>query len=250
MIVLKTSRELKLMREAGRISAKALRLVGEAVKPGVSTAYLDKLAYDYIISQGARPNFLNYGGFPATACISVNNQVIHGIPSKHTILKEGDIVSVDLGAVIDGYNGDNAATFACGKVTDEAQRLMDVTRESLYEGIKMATVGNRIGDIGSAVQQYVEARGYSVVRKFVGHGVGASLHEDPEVPNYGKPGRGVRLQRGMTLAIEPMVNAGGYDVQQLSDGWTVITADGSLSAHFEHSVAITDDGPVILTDPD
>ena len=250
MIVLKTSRELKLMREAGRISAKALRLVGEAVKPGVSTAYLDKLAYDYIISQGARPNFLNYGGFPATACISVNNQVIHGIPSKHTILKEGDIVSVDLGAVIDGYNGDNAATFACGKVTDEAQWLMDVTRESLYEGIKMATVGNRIGDIGSAVQQYVEARGYSVVRKFVGHGVGASLHEDPEVPNYGKPGRGVRLQRGMTLAIEPMVNAGGYDVQQLSDGWTVITADGSLSAHFEHSIAITDDGPIILTDPD
>lgn len=250
MIVLKTSRELKLMREAGRISAKALRLVGEAVKPGVSTAYLDKLAYDYIISQGARPNFLNYGGFPATACISVNNQVIHGIPSKHTILKEGDIVSVDLGAAIDGYNGDNAATFACGKITDEAQRLMDVTRESLYEGIKMATVGNRIGDIGSAVQQYVEARGYSVVRKFVGHGVGASLHEDPEVPNYGKPGRGVRLQRGMTLAIEPMVNAGGYDVQQLSDGWTVITADGSLSAHFEHSIAITDDGPIILTDPD
>lgn len=250
MIVLKTSRELKLMREAGRISAKALRLVGEAVKPGVSTAYLDKLAYDYIISEGARPNFLNYGGFPATACISVNNQVIHGIPSKHTILKEGDIVSVDLGAVIDGYNGDNAATFACGNVTDEAQRLMDVTRESLYEGIKMATVGNRIGDIGSAVQQYVEARGYSVVRKFVGHGVGASLHEDPEVPNYGKPGRGVRLQRGMTLAIEPMVNAGGYDVQQLSDGWTVITADGCLSAHFEHSIAITDDGPVILTDPD
>lgn len=250
MIVLKTSRELKLMREAGRISAKALKLVGEAVKPGVSTAYLDKLAYDYIISQGARPNFLNYGGFPATACISVNNQVIHGIPSKHTILKEGDIVSVDLGAAIDGYNGDNAATFACGNVTDEAQRLMDVTKESLYEGIKMATVGNRIGDIGSAVQQYVEARGYSVVRKFVGHGVGASLHEDPEVPNYGKPGRGVRLQRGMTLAIEPMVNAGGYDVQQLSDGWTVITADGSLSAHFEHSVAITDDGPIILTDPD
>ena len=250
MIVLKTSRELKLMREAGRISAKALKLVGEAVKPGVSTAYLDKLAYDYIISQGARPNFLNYGGFPATACISVNNQVIHGIPSKHTILKEGDIVSVDLGAAIDGYNGDNAATFACGNVTDEAQRLMDVTKESLYEGIKMATVGNRIGDIGSAVQQYVEARGYSVVRKFVGHGVGASLHEDPEVPNYGKAGRVVRLQRGMTLAIEPMVNAGGYDVQQLSDGWTVITADGSLSAHFEHSVAITDDGPIILTDPD
>ncbi len=250
MVVLKTARELKIMREAGRISAKALQLVGNAIEPGISTAELDKMAYDYIISTGAKPNFLNYGGFPATACISINNQVIHGIPNKHTIIHKGDIVSVDLGAVYDGYNGDNAATFACGEVSPEAQRLMDVTKESLYEGIKMATVGNRIGDIGSAVQKYVEARGYSVVRKFVGHGVGASLHEDPEVPNFGTAGRGVRLLKGMTLAIEPMVNAGTYDVRQLSDGWTVITADGSLSAHFEHTIAITEDGPVILTLPD
>ncbi|MGN0556731.1 MAG: type I methionyl aminopeptidase [Acutalibacteraceae bacterium] len=249
MIVLKTTRELEFMREAGRISAQALELVGKAVKPGISTAELDKIAYDFIISKGAKPNFLNYGGFPATACISINNQVIHGIPSKHTILKNGDIVSVDLGAAVDGYNGDNAATFACGEISDEAQRLIDVTRESLYEGIKAVAVGGRIGDIGSAVQQYVEARGYSVVRKFVGHGVGASLHEDPEVPNYGRAGHGVRLQRGMTLAIEPMVNAGDYDVRQLADGWTVVTADGSLSAHFEHSVAVTDSGAVILTDP-
>lgn len=250
MIVLKTSRELKLMREAGRISAKALQLVGEAIKPGVSTAALDKIAYDFIISQGAKPNFLNYGGFPATACISINNQVIHGIPNKHTIIKDGDIVSVDLGALYEGYHGDNAATFACGEISPEAQRLMDVTKESLYEGIKMATVGNRIGDIGATIQEYVEARGYSVVRKFVGHGVGASLHEEPEVPNFGSKGRGVRLLKGMTLAIEPMVNAGHYDVNQLSDGWTVVTADGSLSAHFEHSIAITENGPVILTLPD
>lgn len=250
MVVLKTTREIKIMREAGRISARALQLIGKSIEPGITTAELDKIAYDYIISTGARPNFLNYGGFPATACISINNEVIHGIPDKHRVIHKGDIVSVDIGAEYDGYNGDNAATFACGEVSAEAQRLMDVTRESLYEGIKMATVGNRVGDIGAAVQKYVEARGYSVVRKFVGHGVGASLHEDPEVPNFGKAGHGVRLLKGMTLAIEPMVNAGGYDVNQLSNGWTVVTADGSLSAHFENSVAITENGPVILTDPE
>lgn len=250
MVVLKTARELKLLREAGRISAQALQLVGKAIEPGISTAELDKIAYDFIISSGAKPNFLNYAGYPATACISINNQVIHGIPNKNTIVQAGDIVSVDLGALYEGYNGDNAATFACGDVSPEAQRLMDVTRESLYEGIKMATVGNRIGDIGSAIQKYVEARGYSVVRSFVGHGVGASLHEDPEVPNFGKAGHGMRLLKGMTLAIEPMVNAGSFDVRQLSDGWTVETADGSLSAHFEHSVAITENGPVILTLPE
>ena len=250
MITIKSAKQIEKMRKACTITKEALDLIEKSVAPGVSTAQLDKIAYDFIISQGAKPNFLNYGGFPATACISINNQVIHGIPNKHTIIKDGDIVSVDLGALYEGYHGDNAATFACGEISPEAQRLMDVTKESLYEGIKMATVGNRIGDSGATIQEYVEARGYSVVRKFVGHGVGASLHEDPEVPNYGKPGRGVRLQRGMTLAIEPMVNAGGYDVQQLSDGWTVITADGSLSAHFEHSIAITDDGPIILTDPD
>ena len=247
MIVLKTARELEIMREAGRISAAALQLVGEAVRPGVSTYELDKIAYDYIISQNAKPGFLHYGGFPASACISINNQVIHGIPSKHTIVKEGDIVSGDLGAVFEGYNGDNAATFAAGEVSAEAKRLMAVTQESLYEGIKAVQPGGRIGDIGAAIQRYVEARGYSVVRQFVGHGVGACLHEAPEVPNYGTPGRGVRLTPGMTLAIEPMVNQGTPEVNTLKDGWTVVTADGKLSAHFEHSIAITENGVVILT---
>ncbi len=249
MIVLKTARELKMMREAGRISAKALQLVGEAVEPGVSTYDLDKVAYDYIKSQGATPGFLNYSGFPASACISINNEVIHGIPSKRRIVHAGDIVSVDLGAVFEGYNGDNAATFAAGDVSPEAERLMAVTEESLYEGIKMAQVGGRIGDIGAAIQGYVQARGYSVVRQFVGHGVGASLHEAPEVPNYGHSGHGVRLMAGMTLAIEPMINQKGPEVITRPDGWTVVTADGGLSAHFEHSVAITGDGPVILTRP-
>lgn len=250
MIVLKTTRELNIMREAGRISAGALRVAGNAVEPGVSTYEIDKLAYDYIISQGAKPNFLHYNGYPATACISINDEVIHGIPSKKRIIKEGDIVSIDLGAAFEGYNGDNAATFACGDVSDEAKRLMDATRESLYEGIRMAVRGNRIGDISNAIQQYVEARGYSVVRDYIGHGVGASLHEAPEVPNFGKPGHGIRLVPGMTLAIEPMINIGTPNVKQLSDGWTVKTADGKLSAHFEHSVAITTEGPVILTIPD
>ncbi|MGN0173782.1 MAG: type I methionyl aminopeptidase [Acutalibacteraceae bacterium] len=250
MIVLKTSREIEVMREAGRISAMALRLVGENVKPGVSTYELDKIAYDYIISQNAKPGFLNYNGFPASACISINNQVIHGIPSKDTVLKSGDIVSVDLGAVYEGYNGDNAATFACGEVSDEAKRLIEVTKESLYKGIEMALPGGRLGDISFAIQEYVEARGYSVVKEFVGHGVGARLHEDPEVPNYGKAGHGVRLVPGMTLAIEPMINQGKPGVRTLKDGWTVETLDGSLSAHFEHSVAITKNGPVILTDAD
>lgn len=247
MIVLKTERELKLMREAGRISAGALKVAGEAVEPGISTAEIDRIAEKYILSQGARPNFKGYNGFPATACISINDQVIHGIPSKKQIVKEGDIVSIDLGAVFEGYHGDNAATFAAGDVSPEAQRLMDVTRESLYEGIKMARAGGRIGDISAAVQQYTEARGYSVVRQYVGHGVGASLHEAPEVPNFGTPGRGVRLLPGMTLAIEPMINMGTEKVKVMPDGWTVLTADGALSAHFEHSVVITADGPQILT---
>lgn len=250
MIVLKTARELNIMREAGRISAGALRVAGMAVEPGVTTGEIDKLAYDYIISQGAKPNFLHYNGYPATACISINDEVIHGIPSKNRVIREGDIVSIDLGACFEGYNGDNAATFACGDVSDEAKRLMDATRESLYEGIRMAIHGNRIGDISNAIQQYVETRGYSVVRDFVGHGVGASLHEAPEVPNFGKPGRGTRLVAGMTLAIEPMINVGTPNVKQLSDGWTIKTADGKLSAHFEHSIAITPEGPVILTLPD
>mgnify|MGYP000710562313 FL=1 len=249
MIVLKTSRELAKMREAGRISALALQAGGKAVQPGASTWEIDQEIRRFIEKCGAKPNFLGYGGFPGSACISVNHVVIHGIPSKKIILRHGDIVSIDTGAMIDGYNGDNAYTFACGDISKEAQALLDATRESLYEGIAMAQPGNRIGDIGSAVQRYVEARGYSVVRDFVGHGVGTSLHEDPSVPNYGKPGRGVRLTPGMVIAIEPMINAGTKSVRVLEDGWTTVTTDGSLSAHFEHTVAITPDGPVILTRP-
>lgn len=247
MIIVKTERELAIMRKACEISAQALKLIGEAVKPGVTTESLDKLAEDYIRSQGAVPNFKNYAGYPATACISINNQVIHGIPSKKTVLKDGDIVSVDLGAKYDGYNGDNAATFACGNISVEAKRLIDTTEAALYEGIKHARAGGRIGDISSAIQEYVEKRGYSVVRDYVGHGIGTNLHEAPEVPNFGVSGRGVRLIPGMTIAIEPMINAGGYGVKVLPDGWTVLTTDGSLSAHFEHTIAITADGPEIMT---
>ena len=250
MVVLKTSRKLKAMRDAGRISSRALKLAGEAVEPGVSTLEIDRIVRKYIEEQGATPSFLNYGGFPASACISVNDVVIHGIPRKNQILKQGDIVSIDVGAFYEGFHGDNAWTFPCGEVSKEAQALMDVTRESLFEGINAARPGNRLGDIGSAVQRYVEARGYSVVRDFVGHGVGAELHEDPSVPNYGTPGRGVRLLPGMTIAIEPMVNQGVHTVETLSDNWSVVTSDGKLSAHFEHTIAITPDGPVILTLPD
>lgn len=247
MIVLKTTRELEIMREACRISAGALSVAGQAIEPGITTAEIDQIAYDYILSQGAEPNFLHYNGYPATACISINDEVIHGIPSTKRVIRAGDIVSIDLGAKFEGYHGDNAATFACGDVSEEAKRLMDTTRESLYAGISAAVCGGRIGDISHAVQAYVEARGYSVVRDFVGHGVGASLHEAPEVPNFGKPGHGVRLMPGMTLAIEPMINVGRPEVRVLPDGWTVKTKDGKLSAHFEHTVAITAEGPVIMT---
>lgn len=247
MVVLKTSRELGIMKEACRISAGALQTVGKAVEPGVTTAELDRLAEKYIRSQGAVPNFKNYNGYPATACISINNEVIHGIPSVKRVIKAGDIVSVDLGAMFNGYHGDNAATFACGDISPEAKRLMQTTENALYEGIKAATAGSRIGDIGYAIQRYVEAAGFSVVRQYVGHGIGTKLHEAPEVPNFGTAGRGIRLLPGMTLAIEPMVNAGGYDVKVLPDGWTVLTKDGSLSAHFEHTVVITTDGPKIMT---
>ena len=247
MIVLKTSRELALMREACRISAGALKAAGEAVQPGVTTAEIDKIAYDYIKKHGAKPSFLHLYDFPATACISINDEVIHGIPSKSRVIKEGDIVSIDLGAELDGYNGDNAATFAAGAISPEAQRLCDTTRDSLYEGIKVALAGGRLGDIGWAIQNYCESRGYGVVRSFTGHGIGRKVHEDPSVPNYGTPGRGVRLLPGMTIAIEPMINQGVPGVKTMSDGWTVKTADGKLSAHFEHTIAITQDGPVILT---
>ncbi|MGN0447700.1 MAG: type I methionyl aminopeptidase [Acutalibacteraceae bacterium] len=247
MIVLKTSRELALMKEACRISAGALKVAGEAVKPGITTWEIDKIAYDYIKKQGAEPNFLGLYGFPATACISINDEVIHGIPSKTRVLKAGDIVSIDLGAKINGYNGDNAATFAVGEISEEAKRLMDTTRESLYEAIKVAVPGGKIGDIAYAVQSYCEQRGYGVVREYTGHGVGKALHEDPSVPNFGTAGRGVRLLPGMTIAIEPMINQGTARVKVLPDGWTVKTLDAKLSAHFEHTVAITKDGPVILT---
>lgn len=247
MIVLKTARELSAMREAGVISQRALKLAGKAVEPGVSTAEIDAIVRKYIEKQGATPSFLGYCDYPASACISVNDVVIHGIPSKKKILKSGDIVSIDIGAFYKGFHGDNAWTFACGDVSKEAQALMDATRESLFEGIKQAVAGARLGDIGSAVQRYTEARNYSVVRDFVGHGVGAKLHEEPSVPNFGTPGRGVRLLPGMTIAIEPMINAGTHKVRVLDDGWTTVTADGKLSAHFEHTIAITPDGPVILT---
>ena len=249
MIVLKTPRELGWMRQAGRISALALRVAGDAVEPGVSTAELDRIARRCIEREGATPSFRGYNGFPASACISVNDQVIHGIPG-HRILKQGDIVSIDVGAYFAGFHGDNAWTFACGDISAEAQALLDATRGALMEGIAHAQPGSRVGDVSSAVQRYAEARGYSVVRDFVGHGVGAKLHEDPSVPNYGTPGRGVRLLPGMTIAIEPMVNQGVHTVETLSDNWSVVTSDGKLSAHFEHTIAITPDGPVILTLPD
>lgn len=249
MIVFKTTRELELMTEACQLSARALKIAGEAVRPGISTWEIDKIAYDYIISQGGKPNFLNYSGYPATACISVNDEVIHGIPNKRRILEEGDIVSIDLGAELHGYNGDNAATFAVGRISSEAQRLIDITEACLYKGIEAAVAGGRIGDIGAAVQALAESEGFSVVRQFVGHGVGKKLHEDPEVPNFGKAGHGARLLPGMTIAIEPMINAGTFDVRTLKDGWTVKTADGKMSAHFEHTVAISTKGPVIMTRP-
>lgn len=250
MVILKTSGELAAMREAGRISSRALREAGKAVEPGVSTLEIDTIVRSYIEKQGASPSFLGYCGFPASTCISVNNVVIHGIPSEKVILKEGDIVSIDIGAKFRGYHGDNAWTFPCGKISPEAQALLDTTREALFEGIKNAIAGNRTGDIGSAVQKYAEARSYSVVREFVGHGVGAKLHEDPNVPNYGTPGRGVRLLPGMTIAIEPMINQGKRHVRILEDEWTTVTADGKLSAHFEHTIAVTSNGPVIMTLPD
>lgn len=250
MISLKNAEELRRMREAGRISAQALRLAGELVKPGASTAAVDKQVEEFIRSEGAVPSFLGYGGFPASVCLSINNEVIHGIPSRKRIIREGDIVSVDVGAVKDGFHGDNAATFMAGEVSDEAKRLLDVTRESLYEGIKAAVAGNRISDISAAVQKYVEAAGFDVVTDYVGHGIGRDMHEEPEVPNFVGRTRGVRLLPGMTIAIEPMVNVKGRGVRRLSDGWTIVTMENSLSAHFEHTIAITPAGPVILTDPD
>ena len=246
MITIKNERELESMRQACIITAKARALAGTMVKPGVSTKAIDQAVYDFIVAQGAKPSFLNYNGFPASACISVNSTVIPGIPDGY-ILKDGDIVSVDVGAFYKGFHGDCAATFACGAISTEAQKLIDVTRQSFYEGLKLCRRGKRVQDISHAIQTYVESNGFSVVRSFVGHGVGRALHEEPEVPNFGNPGRGPRLLPGMTLAIEPMVNEGVYDVKVLRDGWTTVTADGKLSAHYENTVLITDGEPEILT---
>ena len=248
MIRLKNPEQIELMKIAGRITGEALLVAQEAVRPGISTKEIDKKIREYIEKCNARPTFLGYGGFPGSACISINEEVIHGIPSAKKILQEGDIVKVDVGACYRGYNGDSARTFAVGKISEEAQRLIDVTKASFFAGVKFAVHENRIGDIGSAVEGCVKDAGFSVVRKYVGHGVGAELHEDPEVPNFGTAGRGVRIYNGMTLAIEPMVNVGTADVKVLRDGWTVVTADGKLSAHYEHSIAVTPDGPLLLTD--
>jgi len=234
------------MRQACKITAAARALAGDMVKPGVSTKQIDKAVCDFIASQGAKPSFLRYNGFPASACISVNNTVIHGIPGEY-VLREGDIVSVDVGAYYQGFHGDCAATFPCGAISAKAEKLIQVTKQSFYEGIRFAKRGHRVSDISHAIQTYVESNGYSVVRSFVGHGVGAQLHEEPEVPNFGAAGRGPRLIPGMTLAIEPMVNEGVFDVHILKDGWTTVTADGKLSAHYENTVLITDGEPEILT---
>ncbi len=247
MIIIKNSEQIALMKIAGRITAEALLLARDTIRPGVSTKEIDKKIHDYIVKCGATPSFLGYGGFPASACISINNEVIHGIPSQRTILKEGDIVKIDVGARYRGYNGDSARTFPVGKVSDEALRLISVTERSFYEAMKVAKAGNRVGDIGCAVEDFVISNGFSVVKKYVGHGVGAELHEEPSVPNFGRAGRGPRLYSGMTLAIEPMVNAGVEDVRVLKDGWTVVTADGKLSAHYENSILITESDPILLT---
>ena len=246
MIILKSNDEITLMKKAGKIVGETLLLLEKEVKPGVTTAELDMMAEEFITKHGAKPSFKGLYGFPSSLCISVNEQVIHGFPGSY-VLKEGDIVSVDCGAYINGFHGDAARTFPVGNIPKEAQRLIDVTRDSFFKGIEYAKVGNRLSDISHEIQSYVEAAGFSVVRDFVGHGIGRNVHEDPNVPNFGKSGRGPKLVEGMVLAIEPMVNAGTYKVTTLKDGWTVVTADNSLSAHYENTVAILSDGPEILT---
>ena len=248
MVIVKNSDQLKLMRIAGRITGEALAYAHGLVREGVSTKFLDGKIREFIEKQGARPSFLGYGGFPGSACISINDEVIHGIPSEKRILREGDIVKIDVGALYRGYNGDSARTFPVGKVSDEALRLIDTTKASFFAGMAKAVAGGRIGDIGNAVENCVTDAGFTVVRSYVGHGIGAELHEDPEVPNFGTAGRGVRLYPGMTIAIEPMVNAGGHTVRVLADDWTVVTQDGLLSAHYENTVLVTANGPESLTD--
>ena len=249
MITLKSPHEIDLMRRSGKITAAARALAGEMVKPGVTTQEINDAVERFIRKQGAVPSFLHYNGYPASACISINDEIIHGIPSPKRVLREGDIVSVDVGAYIGGFHGDCAATFPCGRISPEAQRLIDVTRQSFFEGIRFAREGQRLQDISAAVQSYVEQNGFSVVREYVGHGVGSKMHEPPEIPNYGRPGHGPRLLRGMTLAVEPMVNAGAASIVQQDDGWTVRTADGKMAAHYENTILITDGEPEILTAP-
>ena len=246
MIPIKNERELDAMRKACKITAAARAFAGEMVRPGITTGEIDKAVHDFILSQGATPSFLKLYGYPASTCISVNETIIHGIPGDRKLC-DGDIVSVDVGAKWGGFHGDCAATFACGEISPEAQKLIDVTKQSFFEGVKFARQGNRVSDISHAVQTYVEANGFSVVRAFVGHGVGAQMHEEPEVPNYGAPGRGPRLFKNMTIAIEPMVNMGTFECRVLKDGWTTVTADGKLAAHYENTVLITDGEPEILT---
>ena len=248
MIIVKNSEQLALMRKAGRVTAEALLVARDMIRPGISTKEIDTKIRSFIEKCDAVPSFLGYGGFPGSACISINEQVIHGIPSDRVILREGDIVKIDVGARYRGYNGDSARTYPVGKVSEEALRLISVTERSFYEAMKFAKAGYRVGDIGNAVESFVISNGFSVVRDFVGHGVGAQLHEEPEVPNFGRAGRGARLYAGMTLAVEPMVNAGTHDVRVKNDGWTVVTLDGKLSAHYENSIAITESDPIVLTD--
>lgn len=247
MIIIKSDREIEIMRQAGRIVAGTLNAVGKLIKPGVTTMELDEVAEDYIRSHDAIPAFKGYGGFPASICTSVNCQVVHGIPDGDVVLRDGDLISIDAGAIYDGYCGDAARTFAVGNVSEEVINLIDATEKSFFECLKYARKGYRLSDISHAVQTYIESKGYSVVRSYVGHGIGQQMHEDPQIPNYGPPNKGVRLREGMTFAIEPMVNIGGYDVYTKDDGWTVITSDGSLSSHYENTIVLTDSEPIILT---
>ena len=246
MIIIKNNKEIDLMRSAGRIVAETLLLVEEKVRPGITPAEIDRIAEEFITKHGAKPSFKGLYGFPASLCISVNEQVVHGIPGGY-VLKDGDIVSVDCGAYLNGFHGDAARTFAVGNVSEEANKLIKVTEQSFFKGIEYAKVGNRLTDISHGIQSYIEASGFAVVRDFVGHGIGRVVHEDPDVPNFGKPGRGPKLAQGMALAIEPMVNLGSYKVKTLNDDWTVVTSDGSLSAHYENTIVILPDGPEILT---
>ena len=247
MVTVKTAEEIGLMRKANQIVRDTLDLLREKIRPGMTTKQLDKIAHDYITGCNAIPSFLGYDGYPASACISIDDEVVHGIPSEERYIEEGQIVSVDIGSIYKGYNGDAARTFAIGRISEEKQRLIDVTEKSFFEGVKILKEGVRLGDLGHAIQSYVEANGFSVVRALVGHGIGTDMHEDPEVPNYGRAGHGLRLKANMTIAIEPMVNAGTFDVRLLDDGWTVVTADGKPSAHYENTVAITENGVDILS---